>query len=64
MTAIMPTIRKMTNEEADQRGLYIKELVLDYVGRRENLYGGTTTYFSSRDLHMFLLSLNPAWGLF
>lgn len=64
MTEVKPTVKVMTYQEADQRGLLNRGLVLEYGGRSYYLNGGMKDriHVFSRSIYLFVLTINTPLG--
>jgi len=64
MTSILPDIRPMTFNEADQVGLHSRGLILEYEGRSYRLHAGTSDqiHVFTRSIYLFVLSISRSLG--
>lgn len=64
MTPIMPTIKMMTYEEADEKGLLNRGLVLEHEGRSYYLNAGLKDkiHVFSRSIYILVLTINFPLG--
>jgi len=64
MKELIPNVKMMTYEEADQKGLFNRGLVLDYEGRTYFLNAGIKDkiHVFTRSIYIFVLTTNPSLG--
>jgi hypothetical protein len=64
MTAIIPTIRRMTFEEANQAGLHLRGLMLKHQGQSYRLNAGTsdTVHIFRESIYLYVLTINSSLG--
>jgi len=64
MTAIRPTIRRMTYEEAGEAGLHSRGLILEYQGMSYRLNAGTSDIITvfTRSVALYVLTVNSGLG--
>jgi hypothetical protein len=64
MTAIKPTIRRMTYEEAQQFRLFNRGLTMEYRGTTYNLTAGLSDqiHIFTRSICIFVLTVNKSLG--
>jgi hypothetical protein len=64
MEEVIPIVKMMTYEEADQKGLFNRGLVLDYEGRTYFLNAGLKDkiHVFTRSIYVFVLTTNISLG--
>jgi hypothetical protein len=64
MTAIKPTIRRMTFEEADLAGLHSRGLILEHQGQSYRLNAGTSdaVHTFTKSIILYVLTTNRSLG--
>ncbi|MBJ6750969.1 hypothetical protein [Geomonas anaerohicana] len=64
MTAIRPTIRRMTFNEASEAGLHSRGLILEHQGKSYRLNAGTSDTITvfTRSVVLYVLTINRGLG--
>lgn len=64
MSPIVPTIRKMTFQEAKSAGLYSRGMILEHRGNTFNLNAGTsdTVHIFASSIILYVLTINRPLG--